>query len=371
MAPQREWFEKDYYKVLGVPENASDKEVARAYRKLAKQYHPDAHPGSEDRFKEISAAHDVLGDAEKRKEYDEVRKLGAVGNPFMGNGSAGTSGGFHVDDLSDLIGNIFGRGGGGTSTRTRSKATAGQRGDDLEAELHLSFLDAVNGITTTVNVTSDVPCSTCGGSGARPGSSPVVCPLCGGRGVVNDNQGLFSFSQPCPKCGGTGLFVENPCKTCLGTGVEHRARQVRVRIPAGVEDGQRIRVKGRGGAGRGGGAPGDLYVVVHTGTHPVFGRRGKDLTLTVPVSFPEAALGTTIKVPTLDHPVSLKVPAGTRSGRTLRVRGHGVPASSGAGDLLVTVEVAVPQHLSDAERQAIQALADASKGETLRTHLGV
>lgn len=374
MAPQREWFEKDYYKVLGVPENASDKEISRAYRRLAKQYHPDAHPGSEDRFKEVSAAHDVLGDAEKRKEYDEVRKMGPVGNPFMGNGtSTGAAGGFHADDLGDLLGNIFGRAGGRT-TRTRQGTGSrqhGQRGDDLEAELHLGFLDAVNGITTTVNVTSDVPCSTCAGSGAVPGSSPVICPNCKGRGVVNENQGLFSFSQPCPKCGGTGLFVEKPCKTCGGSGVEHRSRQVRVRIPAGVEDGQRIRVKGRGGAGRGGGAAGDLYVVVHTGQHPVFGRRGKDLTLSVPVSFPEAALGTTITVPTLDHPVSLKVPAGTRSGRTFRVRGHGVHAASGVGDLLVTVEVAVPQHLSDAERQAIEALANASRGDALRTHLGV
>jgi len=370
MAPQREWFEKDYYKVLGVSDTASDKEITRAYRKLAKQYHPDANPGSEDRFKDISAAYDVLGDEARRKEYDEVRRLGPVANPFGGASSGpGFNSTFHVDDLSDLLGGIFGRAG-----RTgRARGPAGpRRGEDLEAELHLSFIDAVRGITTTVNVTSDVACSTCGGTGAAPGTSPVICSACGGRGVINDNQGLFSFSQPCRECGGTGMRVETPCRTCRGLGVERRARQVKVRIPAGVEDGQRIRVKARGGAGANGGPPGDLFVVVRTDRHSLFGRQGKNLTLSVPVSFPEAALGATITVPTLDKPVNLKVPAGTRSGRTFRVKGQGVPAANGAGDLLVTVEVAVPQKLSDAERDAIQALASASgSSDSPRAHLGV
>jgi molecular chaperone DnaJ len=372
VAPQREWFEKDYYKILGVSDTASDKEITRAYRKLAKQYHPDANPGAEDRFKEISAAYDVLGDAARRKEYDEVRRLGPVGNPFAGAGRAGREGfstSFRVDDLSDLLGGIFGRGGRG---RAGGGGPSGpQRGVDLEAELHLSFDDAVGGVTTTVNVTSDVACSTCGGTGAAPGTSPVICSTCGGRGVVNDNQGLFSFSQPCRDCAGTGMRVETPCPTCRGRGVERRARQVKVRIPAGVEDGQRIRIKGRGGVGANGGPSGDLYVVVHTDRHKLFGRQGKNLTLTVPISFPEAALGATITVPTLEKSVVLKVPAGTRSGRTFRVKGHGVPASNGAGDLLVTVEVAVPQKLSEAEREAIEALASASDGASPRGHLGV
>jgi molecular chaperone DnaJ len=370
--PQREWFEKDYYKVLGVAEKATAKEIGRAYRKLAKQYHPDANPGSEDRFKEISAAYDVLGDEAKRKEYDEVRHMGPAGNPFGGAPGAGRAGGFKVDDLGDLLGNIFGRGSGrpgrGGAGRA-SGATGLQRGSDLEATLHLSFIDAVEGITTTVNVTSEVSCHTCGGNGAAPGTAPVVCPICNGRGVINDNQGLFSFSQPCQTCGGTGFRVETPCPTCHGAGVEFKARQVKVRIPAGVEDGQRIRIKGRGGAGRGGGPAGDLYVVVHTGSHPIFGRSGKNLTLNVPVSFAEATLGATITVPTLDQPVTLKVPAGSRSGRTLRVRGRGVPASSGVGDLLVTIDVAVPQHLSEAEREAVAALGDLRKGDGLREHL--
>ena len=378
MAPQREWFEKDYYKVLGVSDTATDKEIAKAYRKLAKQYHPDANPGSEDRFKEISAAYEVLGDEARRKEYDEVRRLGAAGNPFanMGGGAGrpggGFTGNFRVDDLGDLLGNIFGRSRGGRTGGNAGGgvgATGATRGADLETTLHLSFLDAVHGLTTTVNVTSEVACHTCHGNGAAPGTAPTVCPVCGGRGVVQDNQGLFSFSQPCQACSGSGFKVENPCPTCHGTGVEYAARQVKVRIPAGVEDGQRIRVKGRGGAGRAGGPAGNLYVVVHVDPNPVFGRKGKDLTLTVPITFAEAALGTTVTVPTLDKAVTLKVPAGSRSGRTFRVRGRGVPASSGAGDLLVTVEVAVPERLTADEQKAVAALGDVMKGEELRAGL--
>ena len=380
MAAQREWLEKDYYKVLGVPKTASDKEIARAYRKLAKQYHPDAHPGSEERFKEISAAYDVVGDQAKRKEYDEVRALsehGFSGNPFAGAGATGANAGggfsnFRVDDLGDILGNIFGRG-----RRSRQPAgTAGpaspERGQDIEAELHLSFADAVRGATTTVNVTSDVVCSTCGGSGAAPGTAPTVCPVCGGTGVVSENQGMFSFSHPCVACGGTGMTIEVPCPTCGGRGTEKRARQVKVRIPAGVEDGQRIKVKGRGGAGPHGGAPGDLFVVVHIAPHPVFTQKGKDLAIRVPLTFAEAALGTTVAVPTLNgKPVTLKVPSGTRSGRVFRVAGQGVPVAGKPGDLLVTFEVDVPARLNAEERRAVEALAKASaaEGERLREKL--
>lgn len=378
MAVQREWLEKDYYKVLGVAKTASDKDIARSYRKLAKQYHPDAHPGSEERFKEVAAAYEVLGDPAKRKEYDEVRTMseqGFAGNPFAGAGTgAGQGGGFsnfRVDDLGDLLGNIFGRG-----TR-RGRSGAGvlgpQRGDDVDAELHLSFEDAVRGATTTVNVTSEAPCSTCGGTGAAPGTVPVVCPVCGGRGVINENQGMFSFSRPCTACGGTGMRVEVPCPTCAGRGTERRARQVKVRIPPGVEDGQRIRVPGRGGAGRYGGPTGDLYVVVHIAPHPVFGQKGRDLTVKVPLTFAEAALGTAVSVPTLNgKPVTVKVPPGTRSGRVFRVKGQGVPKAGKAGDLLVTFEVDVPARLSAEERRALEALARASEGSghKLREKLG-
>lgn len=274
-----------------------------------------------------------------------------------------------------MLGSLFGRSRGGASPfggggGRGGAASSVQRGDDYEAELHLSFLDAVNGVTTTVNITSEATCSTCHGSGAAPGTSPVVCPRCGGRGVLDDNQGLFSFSRACPECAGRGMKVESPCPTCRGTGTEVRPRQVKVRIPAGVDEGQRIRLKGKGGPGGINGTPGDLFVTVHVSSHPLFGRKGRDLTLTVPVTFAEAVLGADVTVPTLDGPVVVRIPAGTRSGRTFRVKGRGVAASKGAGDLLVTVEVAVPTHLSAAERDAVEALAEASH-ESPRTHLGV
>jgi len=370
MTAQREWFEKDYYKVLGVSDTATEKEITRAYRQLAKKYHPDANPGAEDTFKEVSAAYDVLGDPGKRKEYDEVRRLGPIRAGFGGGGGPGSGfTSFRVEDLGDLFGGIFGRRGRGAGAPGQ-QATGPRRGDDLEAELHLSFLDAVNGLTATVNVVSDAVCSGCHGTGAAAGTSPVICPGCGGRGVTDDNQGFFSFSQPCRVCGGSGMKVETPCRTCAGSGVERRPRQVKVRVPAGVDHGQRIRVKGRGGAGQNGGPSGDLYVVVSVAPHDLFGRNGKDLTLTVPITFAEAALGATVKVPTLESPVTLRIPPGTRSGRTFRVRGHGVPASSGAGDLLVTVEVAVPDQLDDDQRAAVERLADAFPTSP-RSHLGV
>jgi molecular chaperone DnaJ len=358
MPAQREWFEKDYYQVLGVPSTATEKEITRAYRKLAKQYHPDANPGSEDRFKEISAAYDVLGDSANRKEYDEVRRLGPMAGGFGAPGRGGT-GTFRVEDLGDL-GDIFGGIFGGRRRRSQGP----QRGANIEAELHLSFEDAVRGVTTSVNVPQDIQCRTCKGSGAAPGTATHTCERCGGRGVLDDNQGLFSLSTVCPTCHGRGTVVDTPCPTCNGTGTERRNRQVKVRIPPGVEDGQRIRVKGRGAAGQGMAPPGDLYVTVHVGGHGVFGRRGNNLTVSVPVSFPEAVLGTVITVPTLDDPVKVKVPAGTSPGTTLRVRGRGIPAGkNGAkpGDLLVRVDVMVPTSLTDEQRAAVENLASVTE----------
>jgi len=365
VAAQREWFETDYYKVLGVPQDADDKALTRAYRKLAKQFHPDANPGAEDRFKEISAAYDVLGDPQKRKEYDEVRRSGAAGAGFAGPGGFN----FKVDDLSDLFGGLF-RQPQGARRRGAAPGAGPQRGTDLEAELHLSFEEAVEGAVTSVHVRTNVPCATCGGSGAKPGTMPVSCPRCGGRGVLNDNQGMFSLSTPCPECHGRGTKITDPCPTCFGTGIQRRERQVKVRIPAAVDDGQRIRIKGRGEPGAGGGPPGDLFVTVRVEPHPIFGRRGRDLALTVPVTFPEAALGATITVPSLDKPVSLKVPPGSRSGKTLRVRGRGLHQDGQRGDLLVTLDVVVPTELSDAERSAVEALAKAG-ATSPRAYLGV
>ncbi|MGH9099075.1 MAG: molecular chaperone DnaJ [Acidimicrobiales bacterium] len=363
MPAQREWFEKDYYQVLGVSSTATDKEITRAYRKLAKQYHPDANPGSEERFKEISAAYDVLDDATRRKEYDEVRRLGPMAGGGGVGGGFGSPGGttFRVEDLGDL-GNIFG--GIFTGRSTKRRARGPQRGADVETELHLSFADAVHGATASVNLPEDVRCHSCNGSGAAPGTSTHTCTRCGGKGMLDDNQGLFSLSTICPTCNGRGQVVEVPCPTCHGTGTERRNRVVKVRVPAGVEDGQRIRVKGRGVPGQGTAPAGDLYVVVRVGTDRRFGRRGRNLTVSVPVTFPEAALGTTVSVPTLDGPVTVRVPAGTASGTHLRVKGRGVPAGSSkkgasAGDLLVRVEVVVPKSLTDEQRTAVEQLATA------------
>jgi molecular chaperone DnaJ len=365
---QREWLEKDYYAVLGVSSTATQKEITKAYRKLARELHPDANPGdaaAEERFKEVSAAYDIVGDEEKRKKYDEVRRLGPRA---FGGGAPGGPGGFtwqgDVGDLGDLgafgdiFGGIFGRrpGAGG-----RGRGTGPQRGADQEAALHLSFVDAVHGLTTTLSLAADAPCSTCGGSGAKPGSTRTTCTTCGGTGAVAQNQGPFSFSQPCMTCGGSGSTVSDPCATCRGSGSEYRTRDVRVRIPPGVRDGQQIRLRGQGGPGRNGGPAGDLYVTVTVAADARFGRVGNDLTVSVPVTFAEAALGATVAVPTLDGAVvKVKIPPGTPSGKVLRVKGHGVRAGETAGNLLVTVVVDVPTHLNDEQRAAVEALAAAT-----------
>jgi molecular chaperone DnaJ len=371
MAPSREWFEKDYYEVLGVASTASAKDITKAYRRLARENHPDANPGNaaaEERFKEVAAAYDVLGDEEKRKEYDEVRRMGPMG----GFGGA-PGGGFRFDPgdinfgeggLGDILGQMFGRGapGGRRPGFTGGGASGVQprRGEDIAAELTLDFEDAARGITTTLHLTTEAQCSTCGGNGAKPGTSPTVCPQCGGRGVIDDNQGFFSLSSPCPRCQGAGVIIEHRCPTCRGSGVERRPREVKVRIPAGVADGQRIRLKGRGGPGRNGGPPGDLFVECHVAPHRLFGRDGLNLTVRVPVTFAEAALGATIQVPTLDGNVSLRLKAGTQNGSRHRVKGKGLDNGKHQGDLIVTVDVVVPTTLSDAERAAVEQLAEAT-----------
>lgn len=361
MAAQREWYEKDYYKLLGVKDTADAKTITKAYRKLARESHPDTHPGdakAEDRFKEVSSAYDVLGDESKRKEYDEVRRLG----PADFGRSGGAPGGFNFNVGNDAFGDVFGqvfnsrRRGGGAS------AAGPQRGGDVEATLTLDFVDAVKGLTTTLHLTSDTQCSTCGGNGAKPGTQPKTCSQCGGRGVVNDNQGLFSMSSTCRVCGGVGVVIEHRCPTCNGAGIERRPREVQARIPAGVADGQRIRLKGRGSPGRNGGPAGDLIVECHVTPHPLFGRDGNHLTVRVPITFPQAALGGDIDVPTLDGPtVKLRLRPGTQAGSRHRVKGKGLETTKGAGDLIVTVDVHVPSHLTDEQRSALEAFAAASK----------
>ena len=377
MAVQREWFEKDYYAVLGVPKDADAKEITRAYRKLARENHPDAKPddpAAEERFKEVSAAYDVVGDATKRKEYDEARAMGPMGamGGFGGPGPGPGGAGFTFDasqfggGIGDILGNLFGGGGGPAG---RGRGSGPQRGADLEAELHLDFRDAVIGIETTLHLVGDAVCRTCAGSGAEPGTLPKACPVCGGRGMVQDDQGLFAMSRPCPNCAGRGSIIEHPCHTCRGSGVERRPRDVKVRIAAGVKDGRRLRLSGRGDPGRNGGPPGDLIVTCRVEPDPIFRMDGIDLRLTVPVTFAEAALGADVEVPTLDgSPVKVRLQPGTPNGRTLRVRKRGVRAKRKHGDLLVTVEVAVPAKLSDAERKAVEALAAAAT-ESPRAHL--
>ena len=265
-----------------------------------------------------------------------------------------------------MFGNLFGQ--GKSRSQKTNTWTSARRGQDVDVELHLPFNEAIHGVVTSVNVITGTMCHTCAGSGSKPGSLPITCPRCGGTGTLNDNQGLFSLAGPCPECRGRGLKVVDPCPTCGGSGVERRQRQVKVRIPAGVEDGQRIRVKGRGEPGENGGPAGDLYVIVHVERHPVFGRRGRNLTIKAPVTFSEAALGADITVPSLDEPVTLRNPAGTPSGKTFRVKGHGVKTPSATGDLLVTVEITVPTALTEQQRAAIEALAAATP-DSPRAHL--
>ena len=367
---RREWFEKDYYAVLGVPKNASQAEIKKAYRKLAQQHHPDANAGdpkAEERFKEISSAYDVIGDEDTRASYDRAREMGAAGfggggfpNGGAGGGFGGYPGGVGFDatdvNLEDLLGGMFG-GAGGSRRRARPS-----RGADLETEVTLSFDDSMAGVTVPVTLTGPAPCQTCHGTGAAPGTQPIVCPTCSGSGQIAVNQGLFSMAQTCPQCRGAGRLIETPCPTCGGSGATRRKRTIQVKVPAGVKDGARIKLAGKGESGSAGGQPGDLFVRVHVRGHDLFGRKGNDLTIDVPVTFPEAALGAHVQVPTLDGPVTLKVPAGTPSGKTFRVRGKGAPKRGGGhGDLLATVVVDVPSKLSKEQKKLVEQLGDATE----------
>jgi molecular chaperone DnaJ len=379
----KDFLEKDYYKALGVAKDASQAEIKKAYRKLARELHPDKNPGdakAEARFKEVSEAYGVLSDESRRREYDEARSLFGSGmpggfRPGGGTGPGGTT--FDLNDLfgqggggttranpaggglGDLFGGLFGGRGGATRTG-RGAAPGASRGADVETEVTLDFPEAVQGVTVPLQLASPASCRTCGGSGARPGTAPRQCPVCLGVGLVTRNQGAFAFSEPCRECRGTGSVIDDPCPDCHGSGVTTQTRTITVKIPSGVADGQRIRLAGKGVPGQLGGPAGDLFVRVHVRAHELFGRRGDDLTLALPLTFPEAALGTTVRVPTMDSAVTLKIPAGTASGRTFRVRGRGVPKrSGGAGDLLVTAEVAVPKNLPADAKEALEKYAAA------------
>jgi molecular chaperone DnaJ len=376
----KDFLEKDYYKVLGVSKSATADEIKKSYRKLARKYHPDANKGdsaSEERFKEISEAYNVLSDEKRRKEYDEARSLfggGGVHVPgsgggynfdlgdLFGGGQPGSTGG----RLGDLLGGMFGGGGGGRTTQQRAR-----RGADIETETSLSFGDAIDGVTVSLHLAGEGPCKTCMGTGAKTGTVPRVCPTCEGTGQASRNLGNFAFSEPCRTCRGRGLVVDDPCPVCSGSGRAMSTRTIQARIPAGVANGQRIKLKGKGAPGERGGPAGDLFVKVHVAPHPVFGRSGHNLTVTVPITFPEATLGAEIKVPAhRGMPVSVRIPAGTPNGRTFRVRGKGVRRSdSTVGDLLVTVNVQVPQNINGTAKQALETFKQATAGPDPRDEL--
>jgi molecular chaperone DnaJ len=378
----KDYLEKDYYKVLGVPKTATQDEIKKSYRKLARQFHPDANKGdaeAEEKFKGISEAYDVLSDEKRRKEYDEARSLFGGARPR----GAGGQGGFGFD-LGDLFGNTGGTTGAGTSgTGERigdlfgglfGRRQAGQRprrGADVESEVTLTFGEALDGRTVPLRLTSEAACPTCHGTGAKTGTVPRVCPRCEGTGQESRNAGGFAFSEPCRECHGRGLVVDDPCTTCYGSGRAQSTRTIQARIPAGVDDGQRIRLKGKGAPGEQGGPSGDLYVVVHVKPHKVFGRSGDNLTLKVPVTFPEATLGAEIKVPIRNgQPKVVRIPPGTPNGRTLRVRGQGATRRDGTkGDLLVTVDVQVPEKIDESTREALEKISGSLNGDDLRGHL--
>ena len=355
MAAQR----TDYYKVLGVDKKASQDDIKKAYRRLARQYHPDtnAEAGAEDRFKEVQEAYDVLSDEEKRRRYDRGGSFFAGGNPFAG-GPAGADAGAFSDILSSLFNQAGPAGGRG---RTRPAA---ERGRDLETEVALSFEQAVEGAQLPVAVTALAACTTCRGSGAQPGTQPVVCPLCGGRGVESQGQGLFSITRPCSRCGGEGLVIEKPCPACQGQGRTRELKKYRVNIPPGVKDGSRIRLAGKGEAGLRGGPPGDLFVITRVTESPVFRRKGDHLEVEVPITVPEALRGADVEVPTLHGVKRLRVPAGTRHGTVQRLRGEGPPILGGKGrsDIHYRFVIDVPSELSPEQRAAVDDLAKVMNG---------
>jgi molecular chaperone DnaJ len=356
----------DYYKTLGVDKKASAEEIKKAYRKLARKYHPDRNPGDKDaeaRFKEISQAHDVLGDPEKRKQYDS-----GTGPFATGAGPGGGFGGFgnfdfDASSMGDILSNLFG-GAGRSGGRQRPRA---ERGADLEAQVSITFDQAISGAQVPLSVPMHSTCTTCHGTGAKPGTQPIVCPRCEGRGIETQGQGMFSISQPCSRCGGAGTIIEDPCPTCSGTGAIRTVKKLRVNVPAGVRDGSRVRLAGKGEPGRRGGPPGDLYLITHVTPSPVFVRKGDNLEVEVPLTIPEALRGAEVQVPTLDGVKTLRVKPGTKHGTVQRLRGEGPPRlASGSpakrGDLHYRFVIDVPSKLTKEQQDAVETLAATMNG---------
>jgi molecular chaperone DnaJ len=355
----------DYYKTLGVGKNATDAEIKKSYRKLARQYHPDRNPGdkqAEERFKEISQAYDVLSDSDKRKSYD--RGTGPFGGFAGGFDPSSFGGGF-----SDILSNLFG-GGGGAGGRGRTGAggarggAAQQRGRDLETEVSLTFEQGINGAQVPLAVPTSQPCPTCRGTGAKPGTSPRVCPVCSGRGIESQSQGIFSISQPCSNCNGSGTVIDDPCPTCGGSGAQRNVKRLRVNIPAGVKDGSRIRLAGKGDPGARGAEPGDLFVITRVQESPVFKRSGENIEVEVPLTIPEAIRGGVIEVPTLSGSKRLRVSRGTKHGTVQRLRGEGPPrlGGKGRGDIHYRFVIDVPSTLSSEQEEALDRFSKTMNG---------
>jgi len=350
------------YDTLGVKKGASADEIKKAYRKLARKYHPDTNQGdkgAEERFKQVQTAYDVLSDEEKRKAYDRFGSTNGRGAPGPGGVNVDFGDFDWSGDLGDILGGIFGNVRGGGGRRARPQAV---RGADVETEVRLSFEDSLRGAEAKVPVELTAACSQCGGTGAEPGTAPVICPECNGRGVVSESQGLFALSQPCPRCRGNGTVIEKPCSKCHGSGRERRRRTFSVKIKPGVKDRTRIRLKGKGEAGENGGPAGDLVVITRVAPSPTYERRGDDLVVQVPVSFPTATLGGKVEVPTPEGTVSLKVPAGSEDGKLLRIKGRGAPklSGSGKGDVLARLRIEVPKRLNKKERELLEEFQKAS-----------
>jgi len=355
---------RDFYDVLGVGRKASAEEIKKAYRKLAREHHPDSNPddpSAEDRFKEIQEAYSTLSDPEKREQYDAGGAFGGFGGR---GGGPGAPGGF-PSDIGDIFTSFFRRGGGAGAAQTL-------RGRDLETEVHLSFEQAIEGAEVSVTVPKQATCKTCSGTGAKPGTAPVTCPRCGGRGIDSESQGFFSISQPCPQCGGAGQVIEDPCATCGGSGLTPQRKRYRVRIPAGVHDGSRIRVAGKGEDGPRGGPPGDLYVVTRVAPSPVFDRRPDgNLEVKVPITIAEAIGGATVEVPTLNGTKRIRVPAGTQHGTVQRLRGEGPvrPGERNRGDMLYRLEVEMPRELTPDQKRALGEFAETMNDRDPRERL--
>jgi molecular chaperone DnaJ len=353
----------DPYKALGVDRKASDEEIKKAYRKLARKYHPDTNPddaSAEERFKEIQEAYSILSDPQKRREYDAGGRIFGGAGGFDPGAFRGGGGGF-AGNVGDILSDLFGGGGGGGRA---GGPPPPERGRDLETDVHVSFDQAINGAQVPVSVALAAPCPTCRGTGAKPGTSPRVCSRCQGRGVEAESQGLFSISQPCRQCGGTGTEIDDPCPTCAGAGSTRQVKRYKVNIPAGVRDGGRVKLAGKGEAGRRNGPPGDLYVVTRVAESPVFKRKGDNLEVEVPITIPEALKGATIEVPTLDGTKRIKVAPGTKHGTVQRLRGEGPPrpGGGGRGDMRYRLVIDVPDALTDDQRAAVDDLAAALDG---------